>query len=77
MTQVDDLPPRLRQGIEVKPGDSRSKSYIAQYGDRCWEADVLSEVTIEAMLDICIEEWLDRKKWDRRNADIEKARKLL
>ena len=38
---------RLRQGIEVKESDSRSTSYIAQDGDRCWEADILLGTTIE------------------------------
>jgi hypothetical protein len=38
---------RLRQRIEVKPSDSRSKGYVEQYGDRCWEADILSARIIE------------------------------
>jgi hypothetical protein len=29
-----------RLGIEVKDGDSRAKAYRAEFGDRCWEADV-------------------------------------
>jgi hypothetical protein len=43
--QVDDLDnPRLREGIEVKPGDSRADSYREEYGDRCWETDILPAV---------------------------------
>jgi hypothetical protein len=68
---------RLRQGIEVKPSDSRAKSYIAQYGDRCWEADILSGATIEQAIDAEIGSWLDHAMWNRRNAEIEQARALL
>ena len=35
--EVDDLDSaRLREGIAVKPSDSRAKRYIEQYGERCW-----------------------------------------
>ncbi|MGZ9086216.1 MAG: hypothetical protein ACXW3R_11895 [Rhodoplanes sp.] len=51
--QVDALDnPRLRRGIDVKPSDSRSKSYIAQYGGRCWETDILPASVIEQALDV-------------------------
>lgn len=51
--QVDALDnPRLRRGIDVKPSDSRSKSYIAQYGGRCWETDILPASVIEQTLDV-------------------------
>jgi hypothetical protein len=50
--QVDALDnPRLRQGIEVKPSDSRSESYIEEYGERCWETDILPASVIEQALD--------------------------
>jgi hypothetical protein len=75
--QVQVLPPLLRQGIEVKPSDSRSTSYVSQHGNRCWEADVLSASAIEAALNNEIGGWLDREKWDHRKAEIEKARELL
>jgi hypothetical protein len=35
----------------VKESDSRSTSYIAQDGDRCWEADILPGTTIEQAID--------------------------
>jgi hypothetical protein len=78
--QVTRLPEEdaiLRQGIEVKTGDSRAKTYIRQYGNRCWETDILPAETIEQALDHYIHRWLDRKRWDRRAKEIEKARKLL
>jgi hypothetical protein len=69
--------PRLRQGIEVKPGDSRAESYMAEYGDRCWETDILPAATIRQALDRHIGSWLDAKLWKRRAAEIERARALL
>ena len=63
--------------IEVKASDSRSASYIAQYGNRCWEADILPGAVIEAALDQDINSWLDHGMWNRRDAEIERARGLL
>jgi hypothetical protein len=69
--------PRLRQGIGVKRSDPRAKKFIEQYGDRCWEVDILPAATIRAALDAHIESWLDRRLWDRRAAEIEAARQVL
>ena len=66
-----------RLAIEVKPSDSRSKKFVAEYGDRCWEADVLPASVIEAAIDDHIRSWLDVKRWKQRHAEIERARKLL
>jgi hypothetical protein len=41
--------PRLSQGIEVKLSDSRARAYIEEYGNRCWETDVLPAATIESV----------------------------
>ena len=41
-------------GIAVKPSDSRAKRYIAEYGDRCWEADVLPAAVIRDDLNAAI-----------------------
>ena len=76
--QVRALPnARLRQGIEVKPSDSRAEKYIAQYGMRCWETDILPAATITSALDRHIYSWLDEKAWKQRAAEIERARALL
>ena len=66
-----------RLGIAVKASDSRAKSYIAQYGDRCWEADVLPAAVIEQAIDAEIENWLDDALWAQRDREIERARTLL
>lgn len=66
-----------RLGIEVKPSDSRSKRYVAEYGNRCWEVDVLPATAIEQALDNHIRSWRDANLWRRRDAEIERARNLL
>jgi hypothetical protein len=76
--QVDALDnPRLQQGIEVKPSDSRARAYVERYGDRCWETDILPAATIEATIDAEINSWLDMAVWNRRDAEIETARRLI
>ena len=60
-----------------KSSDSRSRSYIAEYGDRCWETDILPAADIEAALDADIRSWLDGKLWSRRDREIERVRTLL
>jgi hypothetical protein len=69
--------PLTELSIEVKASDSRSESYVAQYGDRCWETDVLPPAIIREALDSHIRTWLDAKRWKRREAEIELARELL
>jgi hypothetical protein len=63
--------------IEVKPSDSRSKGYIAEHGDRCWEVDVLPASVIEDAIESNILTWLDERDWEQREREIEVARKLL
>jgi hypothetical protein len=76
--QVADLDStRLREGIAVKPSDSCAQRYIEQYGERCWETDILPPSVIEQALDAHIRSWLDVKLWARRGAEIERARALL
>jgi hypothetical protein len=66
-----------RLGIEVKPSDSRSAKYVADFGSTCWEADVLPAAVIGDTLDRHISACLDREKWRRRDREIEAARGLL
>jgi hypothetical protein len=76
--QVDALDnPILRQGIQVKPSDSRAEKFIEQYGDRCWETDILPAAVIEETINSHIRMWLDAKRWRRRDREIEAARALL
>jgi hypothetical protein len=66
-----------RLSIGVKDSDSRSRSYIEEHGDRCWEADILPASVIEEELDGDIAAWRNERLWKRRAAEIERARKLL
>jgi hypothetical protein len=76
LQQAND-PAFRRLSIAVKPSDSRSKEFIKQYGPHCWEVDIVPVATIERQLDLAIKVWLDQAQWQRRAADIERARKLL
>jgi hypothetical protein len=80
LTTTQVLNPELdldRLAIAVKPSDSRAKKYVAEYGDRCWEVDVLPPDHIRTALDSHVDSWLDRAAWDRRDREIERARSLL
>jgi hypothetical protein len=50
---------------------------FAQYGERCWETDILPAAVIEVTIDAEINSRLNLKLWQRRDAEIERARKLL
>jgi hypothetical protein len=69
--------PLTELSIEVKASDSRSRSFIAQYGNRCWETDVLPPAIIRQALDHHIHTWLNHKLWQRRDSEIERTRSLL
>jgi len=78
LEQVEELDnPLLREGIEVKPSDSRARRYVEKYGERCWETDILPAATIEETLNDHIRSWLDFKQWNRRAREIERNRALL
>jgi hypothetical protein len=66
----------LRQGVEVKDSDSRS-NYIEQHGNRCSETDILPGAAIETALNAHVRSWLDVEKWNRRDAEITAARRLI
>ena len=76
--QVEDLDnARLREGIQVKASDRHAESYIVQYGERCWETNVLPAAVIEQALDDHIRSWREAKLWAPRGVEIERARALL
>ena len=66
-----------RFAIAVKPSDSRAKKFIKDHGRRCWEADVLPASVIEDAIRTEVELRLNRKQWDQRDREIERARALL
>jgi hypothetical protein len=66
-----------RFAIEVKPSDSRSKKYVVEHGNKCWEVDILPSSVIESDLTQHIYSWLDVERWKQRSAEIKAARELL
>jgi hypothetical protein len=66
-----------RFSIRVKRDDKRAGSYVATYGDHCWEADILPGDIIGQTIDRDIHSWLDVKAWKRRDKEIQQARELL
>ena len=61
----------------MKPSDSRTKSYVEEYGRLCWETDVLPAAVIEQAIEDNIRSWLDERAWNRRDREIKAARELL
>ena len=61
----------------MKPSDSRAERYVAEYGDRCWETDILPAATIEQAINAEIFSRLDAELWNRRDEEIERARRSL
>ena len=64
----------------ITPPDFRIEKVIPGddlHGSVCWEADVLPASVIEQALDNHIRSWRDANLWRRRDAEIERARKLL
>ena len=62
----------------LKPSDSRSKAYVREYGNRCWEADILAADVITAAIDRVIPHWLNVEAWQRgRDRDDTEATVML
>jgi hypothetical protein len=66
-----------RLAIGVKDSDSRSHHYIEQFGRQCWEVDILPEEAIVQALRSDLARWVDWDLWQRRDAEIDRARALL
>jgi hypothetical protein len=70
----------VRIGLTLEQVDAHDLGRFAiagEYGDRCWETDVLPASIIEQTINADIRSWLDTKLWNRRLAEIKKARRLL
>jgi hypothetical protein len=78
---LDHHPQQVDANVDVrghlKPSDSRAQTYVAEYGERCWEVDILPANVIETALADEIDGWLNTRLWRRRAAAIERARRLL
>jgi len=47
----------------VKPKDSRSKKYIVEHGNTCWEADALNPEVLQEIIKSKVLEYLDLEKF--------------
>jgi len=61
----------------VKTGQPAVVYFISDLDPRCWETDVLPGSVIERAIDANIRSWLDDRLWQLREAEIERARRLL
>jgi hypothetical protein len=57
---------------DTKTGDSRHKWFVSRYGDRCWELDALSPVTLRQRVENAITGMIDADTWGRALV-VEKA----
>lgn len=55
---IVNLPPN-----PTKASDSRAASYIAQYGERCWELDALPPNELKSRVRQAIESYIDKEEW--------------
>jgi hypothetical protein len=63
--------------IPVKKGDSRSKKYLCEYGNRAAELDALPPDVLQQRIRRCIENHVDPAEWARLTRDEELQRETL
>jgi len=61
----------------VKKADSRSSSYVMQYGHDCWELDALPPDELQNIVKRAIEKYIDPNAWQEKLEEIRKERKFL
>ena len=61
----------------AKLGDSRSTSYIEQFGDRSWELDALGPRILVPMIEKAILKYLDVDMFNARVREQRKKREIL
>jgi len=65
----------LKPPSPTKRAAPRSKWYIQQFGDRCWELDAVEPRELERIIEESILKWLNIDKWNETLQKIEKERK--
>lgn len=50
---------------DTKSGDSRYSWFVSRYGNRCWELDALSPVTLRQRVEDAIADMIDADTWNR------------
>lgn len=61
----------------AKESDSRSASYIAEYGPKSWELDALDPGELDALITRHVRAHIDARIWDRDTAAMEAERRTL
>jgi len=61
----------------TKRADPRSTTYVAQYGDQCWELDALPPDELEKIVDRAIRSYIEDRIWNANVRQIEKEKKDL
>jgi len=61
----------------TKKADPRSKWYIQQFGDRCWELDAVEPNELQKIIEASILKWINREKWNETAKKIEEERQKL
>ncbi|MBA7710784.1 hypothetical protein ES703_119731 [subsurface metagenome] len=61
----------------TKLDDPRAKSYIAQYGDECWELDALPPDELNRLVEEAIRQEIDWDRWHEEEEKIARDRETL
>lgn len=74
MDQVEEYEPPPNP---AKTTDSRYEAYIAEFGGESWELDALEPAVIATLIRDAVNALIDRKKWRKREAEVEESRRIL
>jgi hypothetical protein len=61
----------------TKMADPRSKDYVAEYGNECWELDALPPTELRRIIQDSIARVTDLKLWAKRSKQLESEREKL
>jgi len=67
-----NLPPN-----PTKKADPRSRWYVEQYGDECWELDAVEPNELQRIIEESILKWINREKWNRTIERIKEEKEQL
>lgn len=74
MSQIYDLSPPPNP---VKATDSRSPKYVREFGDECWELDVLEPAQISSLVEDAVLRLRDNDQWDEDSTHDEADRECF
>jgi len=61
----------------TKQADPRAESYVAQYGDECWELDALPPDELNRIVEEAIRQEIDWDRWHEEEEKITRDREVL